>query len=134
MPQYALAFNQHVQAESLSFPTDTIIFDEPMTASYLFEEGSIVGAAFSAYSSTVAETDADPFTTAWGTKTRPGVAAANFLPLGTKITAFGQTYVIEDRMNARYNNEYHVDIWMASQADALSFGRRQGVVEVISLP
>lgn len=85
-----------------------------------------------AYSSEVGQTDSTPFITASGTTVRPGVVAANFLPIGTKIRLpelFGdEIFVVEDRMNARYNKR--VDIWMAETADAKNFGIQWTTVEV----
>jgi 3D (Asp-Asp-Asp) domain-containing protein len=80
----------------------------------------------SAYNSLPEQTDSTPFITASGTHVRHGVVAANFLPIGTRVTIpdyYGdQIFVVEDRMNARYQN--NMDIWMESVADARSFGRR----------
>ncbi len=80
----------------------------------------------SAYNSVPEQTDSTPFITASGTHVRRGVIAANFLPIGTQITIpdiYGdEVFVVEDRMNARYQN--NVDIWMEHVADAKRFGRR----------
>ena len=80
----------------------------------------------SAYNSVPEQTDSTPFITASGTTVRHGVLAANFLPIGTQVTIpdiYGdQIFVVEDRMNARYQN--NVDIWMENVADARQFGRR----------
>ncbi|MBI2012886.1 MAG: hypothetical protein HYS88_00320, partial [Candidatus Colwellbacteria bacterium] len=45
----------------------------------------LIKAMITAYSSREEETDETPFITAAGTKVRPGVVAANWLPLGAKI-------------------------------------------------
>src|SRR3989344_1966573 len=62
--------------------------------------------AASAYSSTPDQTDDSPFITAWNTRVRDGIIAANFLPFGTKIKipdAYGdKIFIVEDRMNRRY--------------------------------
>ncbi len=85
-----------------------------------------------AYNSDPAQTDDTPFITASGTHTRFGVVAANFLPIGTRIKIpdhFGdQVFVVEDRMNARYNKR--VDIWMQENSDARQWGVRNVTIEV----
>lgn len=87
----------------------------------------------SAYNSEVAQTDDSPFITAANTHVRDGIVATNILPFGTriKIPAYygDKIFVVEDRMNRRYQN--HMDIWMEHKSDALSFGRRSTIVEVI---
>ncbi len=86
-----------------------------------------------AYSSTPDQTDSTPYTTASGTRTRHGVVAANFLPIGTKLRIpdhFGdQVFVVEDRMNSRYWKK--VDVWMPTRAQALRFGARHEEIEII---
>ncbi len=78
----------------------------------------------SAYNSLPGQTDSTPFITASGSTTRHGVLAANFLPIGTRVTIpeiYGdQVFIVEDRMNSRYT--YRVDIWMEHLSDARQFG------------
>lgn len=85
-----------------------------------------------AYSSEVGQTDSTPFITASGTTVRRGVIAANFLPIGTRVRLpdlYGdEVFVVEDRMNARYNQR--IDIWMEETADARNFGIYWTTVEV----
>ena len=88
----------------------------------------------SAYSSTEAQTDASPFITASGTRVRSGIVAANFLPIGTTILLNGKKYTVEDRLNRRYDNEYMIDVWMASLDEALQFGVRLVTFEILYLP
>lgn len=89
----------------------------------------------SAYSSTPDQTDDSPFITARGTFVRDGIIAANFLPFGTRVKIpdlFGnKIFVVEDRMNKRY--WHNVDVWMPERSDALKFGRKTTVIEVVSL-
>lgn len=96
--------------------------------------GNKVWIVVTAYSSTHDQTDASPFITASGTRVRDGVVAANFLPIGTKVkisSVFGdKTFVVEDRMNARYL--HRLDIWMPSRAQALQFGVKTLEIEIIS--
>ncbi len=86
-----------------------------------------------AYSSTIDQTDDDPFTTAWGTNVRDGIVAANFLPFGTKIKIpeiYGdKIFVIEDRMNRRYSNR--IDIWFPNRESALEFGLQTVKIQVL---
>lgn len=86
-----------------------------------------------AYSSSMDETDSTPFITASGHNTHDGIAAANFLPFGTRIRIpeiFGdKVFVVEDRMAQKHNGK--VDIWFPSKNQALAFGRKQLTVEVL---
>lgn len=79
-----------------------------------------------AYNSLASQTDSTPWITASGTRCREGVIAANFLPFGTKvkIEGFGdQVFVVEDRMNKRYQER--IDIWFRDYEDAIKFGVRK---------
>lgn len=86
------------------------------------------------YSSTVDQTDEDPFTTAWGTQVRNGIIAANFLPFGTKIKIpeiFGnRIFVVEDRMNRRYWKS--IDIWFIDRESALEFGVKKIKIQILN--
>lgn len=86
-----------------------------------------------AYSSTPEETDDTPFITASGSHVRSGVAAANFLPFGTKFRIpelFGnKVFVIEDRMHSRFSNR--VDIWFETKENAKNFGKQFSKIEVL---
>jgi len=87
-----------------------------------------------AYSSTVDQTDNDPFITASGKIVRDGVAANNLLPIGTKIKIpelYGdKIFVIEDRMNTR-KSDYHLDIWFSDYWQALKFGAKKAYIEIL---
>ncbi|MBU0672966.1 MAG: 3D domain-containing protein [Candidatus Margulisbacteria bacterium] len=91
-----------------------------------------------AYNSLEGQTDSTPWITASGTRCRKGVIAANHLPIGTKviIEGFGdQIFIVEDRMNRRYNRR--IDIWFRNYGDALAFGKRKiryHVLEPIDTP
>ena len=88
-----------------------------------------------AYSSDPSQTDSTPFNTANGTRVHDGVAAANFLPFGTqfKIPAvYGdKIFTVEDRMNAKYNNQSIIDIWMPTRKDAVIFGKQSLTLELL---
>lgn len=85
-----------------------------------------------AYNSVPEQTDDTPFITASGTTVRHGVVAANFLPIGTRITIpdyYGdQTFIVEDRMAPKYSDR--VDIWMADVSAAKQFGKRKVTIHV----
>lgn len=86
-----------------------------------------------AYSSTPDQTDDTPFITAFGTKVRDGLIAANFLQRGTKVripALFGEKiFTVEDRMHQRFTSR--VDIWFPSRASAKEFGVRVAQIEVL---
>jgi 3D (Asp-Asp-Asp) domain-containing protein len=87
------------------------------------------------YSSTVDQTNSDPFITASGQWVRDGIVAANFLPFGTQIRipqAFGdKIFVVKDRMNRRHNNR--VDVWFQTRQQALNFGIKYTYIEVVEV-
>lgn len=89
-----------------------------------------------AYTSEAAQTDSTPCIAARGfdlcEHNEEDVAAANFLPMGTKFRIpdlYGdRVFTVVDRMNARYDRR--VDIWMREYADAKSFGLKHAMIEV----
>ena len=87
-----------------------------------------------AYSSTPAQTDDNPYITAAGTWVREGIIANNLLPFGTKIRIpelYGdKVFVVEDRMHQR-KGYYHVDIWFASYGEAKNFGAKRTYIEIL---
>ena len=92
-----------------------------------------VAVIITGYSSTVDQTDDTPYITAWNTRTRPGVVAANWLPFGTNIRIpelFGdRVFVVEDRMHRR--NSHKLDIWFQSREEALRFGVKRARIEIL---
>ncbi len=86
-----------------------------------------------AYNSLEEQTDDTPFITAFGTRTRDGVVAANFLPRNTRVRfpeVYGdKIFIVEDRMNERYY--YRLDIWMEKRDDAIQFGSQVLTVEIL---
>jgi len=93
----------------------------------------IIEAIVTAYSSSPEETDDTPFITASGSDTHYGIAAANFLPIGSKIRLPGifgdQIFVIEDRLHQRYSDR--IDIWMPNKIEAKEFGKQVGKIEIL---
>jgi len=97
-------------------------------------KGSKIYVLATAYSSTSDQTDGNPFVTANGERVGPGTMAANFLPMGCQVKIGGAVYVINDRMNERFNDKYVVDIWKPNRAEAMAHGARIMEMEVVSLP
>ncbi len=84
-----------------------------------------------AYSSSVDQTDLSPCITAAGTVVRKGVVATNFLPLGTRLKIGEDIFVVEDRMNTKYNGKKIIDVWHPSRREALAFGKKNLEIEVL---
>lgn len=89
----------------------------------------------SAYSSTIDQTDGDPFTTASGAKVRDGGIAMNGIQFGTKVripSHYGdKVFTVTDRMNARWGNK-RIDIWMPNRGAAKQWGVRTVTVEIVT--
>lgn len=84
------------------------------------------------YTSSVEETDDTPNLTASGEITGPGtIACPSRFKFGTIIQIEKRFYTCNDRMNKRYRNSDHFDIWTEKREDALKFGRRKLLVFVI---
>lgn len=110
-------------------PSQTLSFPEsaPRPARY------VIRLPVTAYSSTPDQTDDTPFITASGSHVRWGVVATNFLPIGTLVRLpdhYGdQIFVVEDRMNARY--DVRLDIWMETREEARAWGLKDVNLEVL---
>ena len=94
-----------------------------------------------AYNSINTQTDNSPWITASGTRCHYRVIANNTLPFGTLVWIKGygkKPFIVEDRMNARYNyekcKEHHIDIWMGSYDKAIKFGKRKIVITYFVKP
>jgi len=89
-----------------------------------------------AYSSSVNETDDNPFQTASQTPPRDGVIAVNFLPFGTLVTIpelfQDKVFVVEDRLHR--SKQWIVDVWLPSKEAALEFGAHLTELVVIQRP
>lgn len=88
-----------------------------------------------AYTSSPDETDDTPYITASGSLVHDGVAATNFLPMGTRFRIpmiFGdKVFTVEDRMNARYDGVKIVDVWMGDKQQAIDFGKVSVKIELL---
>ena len=84
------------------------------------------------YTSSVEETDDTPNLTASGETTGPGtIACPSRFKFGTIIQIEKRFYICNDRMNKRYRNSDHFDVWTEKREDAIKFGRRKLLVFVI---
>ena len=91
-----------------------------------------IEAEVSAYTSDPAETDEDPLITASGSTVQDGtIACPSRFEFGQIVEIEGKRYTCEDRMNARYRNTNHFDIWMENRQDAIEWGRRNVIVIII---
>jgi len=138
-------FNLHVlapKAENSSSPKEEIsgiliLEGNSLLASSPLPEPKVksrIRVIVTAYSSTVFETDDDPFVTAAGTCVRDGIIANNLLPFGTKVRIpelYGdKIFTVEDRMSRKKSN-YHFDIWFPSHQEAKNFGAKNTYVEIL---
>lgn len=114
--------------DQISLPTLPTVPDKPPVV----KKTLVVRA--SAYTSTRAETDSDPFTTASGTKVKDGIIAMNGMPFGTKVRlpeAYGgKIFVVQDRMNAKWGTR-RIDIWMPNRHQAIDWGVRTVKIEIV---
>lgn len=99
-------------------------------AVYRPDVGTKLTVQSSAYASSPYQTDATPCVTSAGTRVRPGVAASNFLPIGTVLQVDNLKFIVEDRMNPRYNGNF-LDVWFPSTSEAIEFGRKKLQVTVV---
>ncbi len=122
---------------SQSVAIEGVVSEKPLVthAPPIAQDSHVMSVWATAYTSHPDETDDTPFITASGSHVRDGVAAANFLPMGTEFKLpelFGeQVFVVEDRMNARYNNVHIVDIWFDNKIQAIDFGKRKTTIEIL---
>lgn len=108
--------------------TDILVYSEPARVEFpeyiILTNQKVYG-----YSSTVGQTDSNPFRTASGTRTRKGIIANNCYDFGQRLRIhrrsgledFPKEFVVEDRMNSRYGCDSW-DIWFESKQEALNWG------------
>ncbi|USN53591.1 MAG: 3D domain-containing protein [Candidatus Nomurabacteria bacterium] len=142
-PQPAMA---HVSGPAISalpdascITVDEALLTTPQTSGHLPDVPArpakrTLWLTLTAYSSTVDQTDGDPFTTASGSHVRDGIIAYNLLPFGTQVRfpdVYGdKIFVVEDRMNARYGGSI-ADIWMHTREEAKQWGARIVKMEIL---
>lgn len=95
--------------------------------------GILGRANVSGYTASVDETDDRPWETALGTRTRPGIVAANKRKhLGKKIRIGDKVYSIEDMMGPRFRDDLdRFDIVFSTKDEARKFGRRNLDFEIL---
>jgi 3D (Asp-Asp-Asp) domain-containing protein len=140
-----LTFSFHILTPKAEAPTDPereisgvlTISKNTLTAVSPLPEPKVKGTLnviVTAYSSTIFETDEDPFITASGNYVRDGIIANNLLPFGTRIRIpeiYGdKIFVVEDRMNSR-KSDFHFDIWFADTKEAIIFGVEKTYIEIL---
>jgi 3D (Asp-Asp-Asp) domain-containing protein len=123
-----------------SKPSETLIFEKstsnnqlPILPSSSFKEPDLIKkTVVTFYSSDSWQTDDTPFITANGTMVRDGIAAANFLPFGTRIKFpelfSDKIFVIQDRMHPRFSQR--IDIWTPTTEEARKGGIKYTPVEI----
>ena len=83
-----------------------------------------------AYTSDPAETDDTPRIMANGREVYPGaVACPRIYSFGTKVRIDGEIYTCEDRLHIKYGDRF--DIWHETKKEALAFGKKYLLIEVI---
>lgn len=91
----------------------------------------LVRAEISAYTSSIGETDDNPFETASGSTVHVGtLACPSKYKFGTEVEIAGKLYICEDRMNKRYRDKENFDVWTESKKQAFSIGRQELAVKV----
>lgn len=98
----------------------------------LIEVHKKIQASVSAYTSSADETDSNPFENAMGTRPQHGsMACPREYKLGTTVYIGERRFVCDDRMNIRYNDGKHFDIWVEDKATAYAWGRQSIEVSVV---
>lgn len=93
----------------------------------------IIQAEITAYNATESQTDNTPDIVASGKKTKVGMAACpSWLKFGTEIKINGKKYVCEDRMHQRFRNGKYFDLLVETHDEAIQFGRKLLVVEILN--
>lgn len=76
------------------------------------------------YSSTEAQTDDTPFTTASGSRVHVGtIACPARFKFGTKVKIWDSIFTCEDRMAPKFRSGNYFDIWYPSENEAIHLGR-----------
>lgn len=129
------SFNKKRVGEIFLLENNTLL--TPILSTNYSKEPKIVKkikALVTAYSSSPQETDEDPFITASGQRVRKGIVANNFFPFGTKVRfpqLFGEKiFIVQDRMSWKKGN-YHFDIWFPLKEQALKFGKKVTIAEIL---
>jgi len=107
----------------------------PKIPSKQFEIKKTIYTTVTAYSSSVDECGADPFTMASGDRVFDGAIAHQYLPFNTKVRfpeVFGEKiFVVKDRLGPQFTSYYHVDMWVHSKVEAKAWGARVVKMEIL---
>lgn len=118
---------QTASADTVLMPTN------PLKTPKNYTETKSFPVVLTGYSSEPGQTDETPYITASGAYVREGIAAANFLPLGTAFRIpklFGnQVFIVKDRMAERFSER--IDIWFPAKDLAKHFGIKTAMIEVL---
>lgn len=109
----------------------TITDITPPQANHFSQPTKMVAATVTAYTSSEDETDDRPWETANGNHAGHGsIACPSKYEFGTTVEIEGSSYTCDDRMNARYRDEEHFDVWMATKTEAKEWGVRKTSVAI----
>jgi len=98
------------------------------------QEHKVVVATITAYTSSIDETDSEPFITASGERTTHGtIACPSKYDFGTVVVIEGRQYKCNDRMNRRYRSQERFDIWVETKAEAFEWGVREINIKVLAI-
>ena len=86
-------------------------------------------AVITCYNPVESQCDSNPEITASGKKVREGFIANNCLKFGTSVVIEDKIYVVEDRMNKRYNCRYF-DILLFDLKEARECGKQVKELEI----
>ena len=123
-------------------PGMTPMVDASFPVAEQAEPGRVMWVVVTAYSSDVAQTDSTPCIPANGYNLcehyeeygSGNSIAANFLRFDTQVKlpeVFGdKVFIVRDRMNARYNGQARIDVWMPTRAEAVQFGVKTLKMEI----
>jgi 3D (Asp-Asp-Asp) domain-containing protein len=117
-----VSFTDNTETKTVEANNDTVIAEEQKTYETFI-------ANVSCYTADPRETDNDPYTMASGNKVFVGAIANNYYKFGTKVEINGETYVVSDHMNSRYDR-YSFDIFMVDKSSCINFGRRNLEVKI----
>ncbi len=109
-------------------------YNPPLTYAQEVEkvERNVVKAIVTAYTSSVDETDDRPWETASGAIAgHSSIACPERLKFGTRIKIKEKEYICDDRMNIKYRDREHFDIWKTTKKEAFAWGRQNIEVEIL---
>ena len=87
-------------------------------------------AVITCYNPVEAQCDSNPEITASGKKVREGFIANNCLKFGTSVVIEDKIYVVEDRMNKRYDECKFFDILLFDLKEARECGKKIKELEI----